>query len=173
MKGRIMSKTTISKTVLALNDMDNLRRKTKKTTGERRRTPNDTVADEVSSQLSAAETPSEMAQIAMEWGLSEDEVVGIATRAPNWGQFRMVVGNRLRGVQQRLAEFDGDRAKAAYPREARKAARDAAKAARDAAKAAAPAKAPKAPVAPKVTKKTSKKTGGKKRQRFQIVEDAA
>ncbi len=111
--------------------------------GTRRLDAKATIDDQTSADLAACQTETELRAFGVRWGLTETELDQHAEQAPNWGQFRMVVGNRARGTQRRLAEFDGDVALAAHPREARKArtaTKRAAAAATKAAEAAAKAK---------------------------------
>jgi hypothetical protein len=78
-------------------------------------------SDSVSERLSECETPEEIAAFAMEFGLSQKEIKERVEKAPNFGQFRMVVGNRIRGIVNRVAKAKEKGVKlsvedAAYPK---------------------------------------------------------
>lgn len=105
-----------------INGYPNLQTRTN-AKGQRRRTTsrNDPIADE----MEKANTPNEVAKLAGKYGINDDEITSRASTAPNFGQFRMVIGNRLRGIQKRLDDANkrGEkltRADAAYPKKARK-----------------------------------------------------
>lgn len=123
------------------------------------------VEDRTAEELAAAEKPSEMAAIALKVGIRVEEILERADAAPNFGQFRMVLGNRIRGTIARIAEAKKAGAKVdeqlktdcAYPKEAR------ARARKEKALKPKPAKK-KEPAKKKVTKKkvTKKKVSKKK-----------
>jgi len=80
---------------------------------------NDAIAD----ALSKCENAADIAALGMKFGLTEQEVKTRAKSAPNFGQFRMVIGNRIRGVVRRIskAKKEGKKltpAEAAYPKAA-------------------------------------------------------
>lgn len=110
------------------------------------------VQGDVGDRLAKCQTAEEMATYAAKFGIRADEIATRAKSAPNFGQFRMTIGNRIRGIQSRKSKNPNwTMAECAYPKEA-------AKARREAAKAKAAAKAPAKPVAkaaPKVIKKAA------------------
>ncbi len=59
-------------------------------------------ADEISTKLAEANTPSALAAIASKVGITDEEILARAVSAPNFGQFRMVLGNRIRGIYSRF-----------------------------------------------------------------------
>ncbi len=71
--------------------------------GERRRSKH-TKPDKVSEALAACGLPSELGNFAVKAGIPSERVLDIARRAPNWGQFRMVIGNCIRGALARTAK---------------------------------------------------------------------
>jgi hypothetical protein len=60
--------------------------------------------DQVSERLSDCGTPSEVAEFAMDFGITQKEIKERVEKAPNFGQFRMVIGNRIRGIVNRVAK---------------------------------------------------------------------
>ena len=59
---------------------------------------NDAVAD----LLSQCTYPSELARVAYRFGLTAFEIQMKAERASTFGQFRLAIGNRIRGIVSRL-----------------------------------------------------------------------
>ena len=76
-------------------------RLTSKNSSKRRIWKNGKRQDAVSKLLAKCQLPSEIGIIAVEFGITIKEVVKRAKSAPNFGQFRMVVGNRIRGIVSR------------------------------------------------------------------------
>lgn len=123
-----------------------------KASGERRRTVSR--QDAIAEELAKAETPSAVGKLAQKWGISDEEVLERAKAAPNFGQFRMVIGNRIRGINRRVQENSNlTRKQAAYPVK-----RTAAKPKPKAAGAVAKAKPKPATVAKATPKPTPKPT---------------
>lgn len=97
----------------SLSGMANITVRTK-ANGERRRTVS--VQDKLGKELADANTPIDMGKLAMKFGINEDEILTRAKSSPNFGQFRMVLGNRIRGISRRMKENPGTSFKdAAYP----------------------------------------------------------
>lgn len=91
--------------------------------------------DAISKGIANCATPEDFVKLGNKFGIREAEVVERATAAPNFGQFRMTMGNRLRGIVARLEEAKENGKKitaeeAAYPKEARAKAREERKAAK-------------------------------------------
>lgn len=154
-----------------INGYKNLTVKTRKSDGERRRVNHN--SNEIGDILADCSTPAEIGQVAVDNGIRAEEVLERAKAAPNFGQFRMVIGNRVMAVVRRLKNIAkptaDDIAAAAYPKEASAARRAAKKAEREKAKAEKPAKPSK--VAKKATKKVSKKKGkGKRGHGIKVVD---
>jgi len=82
-----------------LDEMENIRPKFR-ADGRRRITV--ALPDEVSEQLNSMNTPSEIATWAVQFGITPEEILRRAEIAPNFGWFRMVIGNRVRGILRRL-----------------------------------------------------------------------
>lgn len=59
-------------------------------------------ADAVSDAMAECVTPSDVAELAQKFGLTDDEIMHRAEVASNFGQFRMVIGNRIRGVCHKI-----------------------------------------------------------------------
>lgn len=81
--------------------------------------------DAVSEKLAECTTPEQVVELAGDFGIRADELTERAKRAPNFGQFRMVIGNRIRGVVNRIARAEEKGEKllvevAAYPKEHKK-----------------------------------------------------
>lgn len=101
------------KSLSGLNELENLQ-VVVKTGGERRRVGG--VNDDITTELALAETPAAVGKIALRFGITEAEIIERGRNAPNFGQFRMVVGNRIRGTIARAAKSRPGRwAEAAYP----------------------------------------------------------
>ena len=76
--------------------------------------------DAVAEQLSKCNDAAEVGALGMRFGLTEDEVRNRAKSAKNFGLFRMVIGNRCRGVANRIKKAKQKNqkltlAEAAYP----------------------------------------------------------
>ncbi len=113
-----MAKKTLN-AISGIDTLPNLVVRVKKTTGHRRITDFNTGS--VGAELAKAESPSAIAAIAMDHGIREDEIVERAKNAPNFGQFRMVLGNRIKAIAARHAADKSISAEdAAYPKEAAK-----------------------------------------------------
>ena len=94
-----------------LDKMSNIEPRTK-ADGERRRTVSR--QDEIGDKLTKAETVQAVGKLATSFGITEEEVVDRAKKAPNFGQWRMVLGNRIRGIARRMEEGMSKK-DAAYP----------------------------------------------------------
>ena len=80
--------------------------------------------DAVSDALSKCNSASEIGTLAMKFGITEAEVRQRAKSAKNFGLFRMAIGNRLRGITNRIAKAKRKSIKlsvsdAAYPDKAK------------------------------------------------------
>lgn len=89
--------------------------------GKKRRVTSHNRNDQVAAELAKCNSASEVGAFAMRFGLSEREVRTRAKAAPNFGQYRMVIGNRIRGIVNRIrkAKQKGVKlspAAAAYPK---------------------------------------------------------
>jgi len=78
---------------------------------------NDAVAD----ALAKCNTTAEVATLGMKFGLTENEVRNRAKAAKNFGLYRMVIGNRIRGIASRIQKAKKKNIKltqeeAAYPK---------------------------------------------------------
>jgi len=69
--------------------------------GKRRIRRNGKRRDVVSRLLAKCQSASEMAELAVKFGMNPHEVMRRAKSAPNFGQFRMSIGNCIRGVISR------------------------------------------------------------------------
>lgn len=121
-------------------------KKTRKIATER------TVSDKISEEMAKCQKPSDLAMLASKFGFTDEDINRWAKEAPNFGMFRMRIGNRLRGVMGRIAkakkkDITLSPKDAAYPKKSK-------------IKAKAKAKAKK--VTKKTTKKATKKTSKKK-----------
>lgn len=58
--------------------------------------------DAVTDLLGQCQSPSRLAEMAERFGLSPEEITVKAHRAAGFGQFRMAIGNRIRGVVRRI-----------------------------------------------------------------------
>jgi len=58
--------------------------------------------DAVTDVFARCETPADLARLACRFGLTREEVLAKAGRATGFGQFRMALGNRIRGICRRL-----------------------------------------------------------------------
>lgn len=81
--------------------------------------------DGVAAELAKCNTAAEIGNLGMRFGLSEKEVRARARSAPNFGQYRMVIGNRIRGVVGKIRKAKQKNirltvAEAAYPKTAPK-----------------------------------------------------
>jgi hypothetical protein len=61
----------------------------------------DAVDDVVAEKLAKCQSPNDMAALGAEYGLDGDEIADRAKKAPNFGQFRMTLGNLCRGSIKR------------------------------------------------------------------------
>lgn len=86
----------------SLNRRPNLQPRVSPATKSRRRT--DSIDDRVARELAAAETAADIGKVAIKHGIEPKEVQYRAEAAPNLGQFRMVLGNRIRGEQRRKGD---------------------------------------------------------------------
>lgn len=97
-----------------LNSMKNIAPRVRKGDGERRRTASRN--DEIGKSMEAANNPEAVGKLAIRHGITEEEVFKRAKDSPNFGQFRMVLGNRMRGVvRRRKADSSLSLNEAAYP----------------------------------------------------------
>lgn len=71
---------------------------------KKRRVSDHSRSDKVAEALSKCDSASAIGNLAMQFGISEKEIRARAAAAPNFGQFRMVVGNRVRGIARRVAK---------------------------------------------------------------------
>ena len=89
--------------------------------GSKRRNVTDKARhDRITEELSKCNSASEIGTLAMKFGLSEQEVRERARNAKNFGLFRMVIGNRMRGVAAKISKAKKKNIKltlhdAAYP----------------------------------------------------------
>ncbi|MBI5724584.1 MAG: hypothetical protein HZA50_11535 [Planctomycetes bacterium] len=60
-------------------------------------------SDAISDLLALCRDASQIAAVACTFGVSKKEILTKARRASSFGQFRMVIGNRMRGVAHRIA----------------------------------------------------------------------
>lgn len=65
----------------------------------------DAVDDPIADQLARAQNAEQMAEIAIKGGIPREVVEEKASKAPNPGQFRMTLGNLLRGVLSRVEQY--------------------------------------------------------------------
>jgi len=82
-----------------LNDQPNLKPTVYKTgdrAGKRKLTSHRN--DEIGEALAACTKPSDFADFAAKAGITDKEIADRAASAPNFGQFRMTLGNRIRGI---------------------------------------------------------------------------
>ncbi len=63
-------------------------------------------ADKVTEVLSKCNTRDEISDLCSKFGMTEGELDYRWRRAPNFGQFRMVIGNRLRGISSRMKKAE-------------------------------------------------------------------
>jgi len=63
-----------------------------------------TITDKLATQMAECQLPSEIALLASKFGFEDKDIIQWAKDAPNFGMFRMRVGNRARGVMSRLAK---------------------------------------------------------------------
>ena len=91
----------------------------------KRRTTANTKKDEISKQLAGCQRPSDVAVLAAKFGLTDEDITARAKAAPNFGMFRMIIGNLIRGICSRIAAAKKEGVKlsvqnAAYPKKAEK-----------------------------------------------------
>lgn len=65
----------------------------------------DAVDDPIADKLAKAQSADDMAKLAIESGIPKDVVEEKAKKAPNPGQFRMTIGNLIRGVYARVEKY--------------------------------------------------------------------
>ena len=84
---------------VSLNDLPNLKVQTYKV-GDRagKRKLSASRNDLVGEKLAECATPSDLADFASSVGITEKEIADRASRASNFGNFRMTLGNRIRSV---------------------------------------------------------------------------
>ena len=63
-----------------------------------------TISDTLAKQMAECSLPSNIAMLASKFGFTDEDIIRWAKEAPNFGMFRMRVGNRLRGVVTRIAK---------------------------------------------------------------------
>lgn len=85
--------------------------------------------DAVSEALNGCNGIDDIAALAKKFGITEEEIKTRLTTAPNFGHFRMVVGNRMRSIANRLEKAQHDGVKlsvtdAAYPKKAKQLAKE-------------------------------------------------
>lgn len=91
----------------ALNDLENLQARMAGKDKKRRKV-GDARDDEVGDKLAKAQTPEEVANVAAGYGVPDDRIRELAKKAPNFGQFRMTVGNLCRGSIARRSRYEKD-----------------------------------------------------------------
>ena len=62
------------------------------------------VNDRIREEMNKCDSASKIAILAQKMGITGEELMTRAKSAPNFGQFSMVIGNRLRGIVTRLAK---------------------------------------------------------------------
>jgi len=87
---------------------------------KRRNVTDKTRHDRISEELAKCNTAAEIGNLAMKFGMNEQEVRQRAKDAKNFGLFRMVVGNRIRGIANKIVAAKKKNVKlspqeAAYP----------------------------------------------------------
>lgn len=133
------------KTVVALVGLNALANLIVKVGKDGNRRTLDYTTGGVGEELAACKTPADIGAVAVKHGLTEEEVKERAETASNFGQYRMVIGNRLAAIERRMATHpEWTKAEAAYPKTASKARREAAAKERDIARAARKAEIDKA-----------------------------
>jgi len=63
-----------------------------------------TIDDGLAKEMAGCQLPSEIAMMASKFGFKDEDIIQWAKDAPNFGMFRMRVGNRCRGVLARIAK---------------------------------------------------------------------
>lgn len=151
-----LSKTDLSK-LEALDEMGHLQPRVRKTgdnAGERR-SGITSREDSVAEKLNECGRPSEMAILLARLGKPADDIVAQAESSPNFGRFRMWVGNVMRGILRRCKQYEdatgqqADPADFVDPKSGKPA------------KSTKSAKTSKSTKKSKTSKKTSKKSGRK------------
>lgn len=64
------------------------------------------VEDEISKALNECVMPSEMGGLLAKLGKNEDDIIAAAKSSPNFGRFRMWVGNVARGIISRMVKWE-------------------------------------------------------------------
>lgn len=120
-----MTTKAMNEAISRINNYDHLRRVEKGAKGNktRRRVPSATIPDPVSEKLSACETPAEMGKLAVDFGVDPGKVLSVADAAPNFGQFRMTIGNMVRAAARRAERADTETKKPAAKKASKKTAR--------------------------------------------------
>ena len=86
-----------------LDTLENLRiRRHQKGDRAGRRCLNGGRNDAVTDLLAECQSASQLAAVAHRFGLSAEEILTKAARAASFGQFRMAIGNRIRGIVRRI-----------------------------------------------------------------------
>ncbi|KKM18772.1 hypothetical protein LCGC14_1662270 [marine sediment metagenome] len=116
-----------------------------------------TVKDTLAESMAECQRPSDLAMLASKFGFTDEDINQWAKEAPNFGMFRMRIGNRLRGVIARIAK--------AKKRNITLSPKDAAYPKKSKVKTKAKKKSVK-----KTTKKTTKKSSKKKKKRTDRVD---
>ena len=120
------------------------------------------VNDRIREAMNGCDSCSKLAKLAQKFGISGDEIMTRAKSAPNFGQFSMVIGNRLRGIVGRIAKAKKAGitlrvADAAYPKKSVKKVAKKTKAKKAVAKTSKKKVTKKKTAKKKVTKKKTKK----------------
>lgn len=89
---------------MGLEVLDSVKKITPVVRSDGKRRVTDHTDDSIGGQLARAETPSAVGRLLVKAGVPEADVIALGKGAPNWGQFRMTVGNRLRGIESRMAK---------------------------------------------------------------------
>jgi hypothetical protein len=87
-----------------LDAMENLKART--FAASKKRKVGDAIDDPISETLALAQKPSEMADLALNYGIPQSIIDEKAEKAPNLGQFRMTLGNMIRGSIARKERFE-------------------------------------------------------------------
>lgn len=89
---------------------------------KKRKLSNNQRNDAVATELAKCDSAATVGYMAMKFGISEQEVRARVKSAPNFGQFRMVIGNRIRGIANKIRKAGKGKltlTEAAYPKSAK------------------------------------------------------
>lgn len=96
-----MAKATAADFV-SLDKMENLQPRPEAKGSKKRNVTEGARQDAVSEALAKCNLPSEIAALATRFGLTAEEIAERSKKAANLGGFRMVIGNRMRGVVSKI-----------------------------------------------------------------------